>query len=428
MKIFRTMASRIRGGRMLVMAAAMAMAAQPALAAEIRIVAGAVGKDLEFMREELDVFNAQTGHQAEVVSMPAGTTDQFAQYNIWLAAGTPDIDVYQVDVIWAPQLGAHLTDLKDEMGGEMDAFFPSIVKSQTVDGRLVAVPLYTDAPVLYYRKDLLDKHGKKPPQTWEEMTATAREIMMAERAAGDSDIWGFVFQGNAYEGLTCDALEWIKSHGGGQIVEPDGEISVNNPQAAKALELAKSWVGDIAPPGVLTYQEEEARGVWQTGNAVFMRNWPYAYSLGQGEDSKVRGKFDVVPLPHGGAESAATLGGWNLAVSKYSRNREAAVALVKFLTSHEAQKRRATALTHLPTRPTVYDEPEVTAAAPFFKGMVATFLTAVPRPSAPTKRKYNEVSKAFWTAAHKTLSGDGSAEDNLADLERKIKRIRGRSW
>lgn len=399
-----------------------------AQAAEVRIVAGAVGKDLEFMREEIKLFAAETGHQVEVVSMPAGTTDQFAQYNIWLAAETPDIDVYQVDVIWAPQLGSHLVNLSEDMSDEIGDFFPAIVDSQTVDGRLVAVPLFTDAPVLYYRADLLAKHGKLPPETWTELTETAREIMQAERAAGDDDIWGFVFQGNAYEGLTCDALEWIKSHDGGQIVEPDGSISVNNPRAAAALDLAHSWIGDISPPGVLTYQEEESRGVWQTGNAVFMRNWPYAYALGQSEDSKVRGKFNVTTLPHGGGKSAATLGGWNLAVSRYSPNREAAIALVKFLTSHEAQKRRAVALTHLPTRPAVYNEPEVTAAAPFFKGMVDTFLTAVPRPSAPTKRKYNEVSKAFWTAAHKTLSGDGDGAENLADLEKKIKRIRGRAW
>lgn len=400
----------------------------PASAAHVQIVAGAVGRDVQFYEEEFKRFEAETGHTAEIVPMPSSTTDQFGQYKTWLSAQTSDIDIYQVDVIWAPQIDSHLVDLKSAMRGEIGDFFPSIVESQTVNGRLVAVPLFTDAPVLYYRKDLLEKHGKSVPSTWAEMTRTAKEVMDAERAAGNDKIWGFVFQGNAYEGLTCDALEWIKSHDGGQLIEPDGSISVNNPNAAKALELAKSWVGTISPPGVLSYQEEESRGVWQTGNAVFMRNWPYAYSLGQSEDSAVRGKFDVTTLPHGGGKSAATLGGWNLAVSKYSKNQEAAIELVKFLTSHEAQKRRTLALTQLPTRPALYDDPEVGRAAPFFKGMVNTFLTAVPRPSAPAKRKYNEVSQAFWSAVHKTLSGDGSAADNLADLESKIKRIRGRSW
>ena len=403
-------------------------ASSSVFAAQVNLVAGSVGSDVAFYQEEFKRFTEETGHTAEIVAMPASTTDQFGQYKTWLSAQTEDIDVYQVDVIWAPQIDQHLEDLGPALGADADNFFASIIESQTVNDRLVAVPLFTDAPVLYYRKDLLKKYAKPVPTTWVEMTRTAREIMNAERAAGNDKLWGFVFQGNAYEGLTCDALEWVKSHDGGQIVEPDGRISINNPNAVRALDLARTWVGTISPPGVLSYQEEEARGVWQTGNAVFMRNWPYAYGLGQGEDSAVRGKFDVTTLPHGGGESAATLGGWNLAVSKYSKNKEAAIALVKFLTSEESQKRRALAQTQLPTRQALYDDPDVLRAAPFFKGMVNTFLTAVPRPSAPTKRKYNEVSQAFWSAAHKTLSGEGGAAENLAELESKLKRIRGRTW
>ena len=111
--------------------------------------------------------------------------------------------------------------------------------------------------------------------------------------------------------------------GGGQIVSPEGEITINNPKAAAALDMAHGWVGTIAPAGVTGYMEEESRGVWQTGNAVFMRNWPYAFPLGNGADSPIKGKFDAVPLPAGeGGQSAACLGGWNLAVSKYSEHPE----------------------------------------------------------------------------------------------------------
>ena len=131
--------------------------------------------------------------------------------------------------------------------------------------------------------------------------------MDAERAEGKGDLWGYVWQGSAYEGLTCNALEWVKSNGGGQIIEPDGEITIFNDNAVAALEMAKGWVGTISPPGVLSYMEEESRGVWQTGNAVFMRNWPYAYALGNGDDSPIKGKFDVAPLPSGGGDG--TLGG-----------------------------------------------------------------------------------------------------------------------
>jgi ABC-type sugar transport system, periplasmic component len=402
-----------------------------AQAENLSLVSGAVGQDLEELRQQLVDFEAKSGHKVQVVSMPASTTDQFGQYRLWLSAKNPDIDVYRTDVIWAPQLAQHLVDLSEAAKDVVGDHFEAIIESQTVDGRLVALPMFTDAPALFYRTDLLEKYGKQPPATWAELEATAKEIQDAERAAGANDMWGFVFQGAAYEGLTCDALEWIKSFGGGQIVEADGTISVNNEQAVKALETAKGWIGTIAPGGVLAYKEEDSRGVWQTGKAVFMRNWPYAFALGNSADSAVKGAFDVVPLPMGEGEearSAATLGGWNLAVSNYSRHHEAAIELVKYLASTEAQKFRAVGFSKLPTIKSLYDDPEVAEKQPVIPRWKDIFLNAVPRPSAPTKGAYNEVSAKFWTAVHNTLSGRGSAADNLAELEIDLADLQGNGW
>ena len=215
----------------------LALAGQ-AMSDEISIVSGAVGNDLEILRSQLDVWEERSGHTASIVSMPPSTTDQFGQYRLWLASGNSDIDIYRVDVIWAPQLASHFLDLSEAAAEIVDDHFPSIIESQTVDGKLVALPFFTDAPALYYRTDLLEKHGAEVPGTWQELTETAQMIMDAERAEGNDGIYGFVFQGAPYEGLTCDALEWVKSHGGGQIVEPDGEISINNENAVAALEMA----------------------------------------------------------------------------------------------------------------------------------------------------------------------------------------------
>jgi trehalose/maltose transport system substrate-binding protein len=406
------------------------MLASAATAAELHFVSGATGADLEFATKQFEKFKEMTGHTVTIVPMPSSTTDQFAQYRLWLAAGNADIDVYQTDVIWAPQLADQFVDLTEAAKDVAKDHFPSIIESQTVNGKLVAIPYFTDAPALYYRKDLLEKYGKTPPKTWEELAATAKEIQDKEREAGAKDLWGFVWQGNAYEGLTCDALEWVKSHGGGQIVEADGTISINNENAAKALEAAKSWVGTISPDGVLAYQEEEARGVWQTGNAVFMRNWPYAYALGNGADSAVKDKFDVVPLPVGGEgnNSAATLGGWNLAVSKYSKNQEAAVQLALFMASAEVQKANALEASHLPTIVSLYDDADIKEKQPVLVRWKDVFLNAVPRPSAPTKVKYNEVSSLFWSAVHDTLSGNGTAAENLEILEAKLTELKGDAW
>ncbi len=404
--------------------------ASSAGAVNVNFVSGSTGNDLAIFKELFKPWEAETGNTVTIVPMPSSTTDQFAQYRLWLAAGNTDVDVYMVDVIWAPQLADHFLPLNDAAADIVKDHFPSIIESQTVDGKLVALPLFTDAPALYYRKDLLEKHGEKVPATWEELTATAKKVQDAERAEGKADMWGFVWQGNAYEGLTCNALEWIKSNGGGQIVEPDGTISVNNENAAKAIELAASWVNTISPGGVLAYTEEEARGVWQTGNAVFMRNWPYAFSLGNGADSAIAGKFDVAPLPSGGGDnkSAATLGGWNVAVSRYSPNPDAATALVKYMASPAFQKQNAILGSKLPTIISLYDDADIAAAQPIIPRWKDIFLNAVPRPSAPTKVNYNEVSSKFWSSVHEVLSGSATAPDNLEILEVDLDEMKGGGW
>ena len=401
-----------------------------AQADEVTYVSGAVGNAVVNFAALVAPWEAATGNTVTMVPMPASTTDQFGQYRLWLAAGNGDIDLYQTDVIWAPQLADHFVDLTEVAKDLAPTHFPSIIESQTVNGKLVALPIFTDAPALYYRKDLLEKYGVAVPKTWDELTVAAKTVMDGERAAGNPDFWGFVWQGNAYEGLTCDALEWVKSFGGGQIVEPDGTISINNPKAIAALEAAKGWVGTISPDGVLAYQEEEARGVWQTGNAAFMRNWHYAFGLGNGDDSAVKGLFDVTTLPTGGDNptSAATLGGWNVAVSKYSDSQEAAISLALYLAGPEAQKQRAINETNLPTIVALYDDAEIAAAAPIIPRWKDVFLQAVPRPSAPTLGKYNEVSSLFWSAVHETLSGNGTAAENLEGLEADLTDLKGDGW
>jgi len=400
-----------------------------ASAVELHFVSGSTGDDLQFYAKEFKKFEAQTGDKVTIVPMPSSTTDQFAQYKLWLAAGNSDIDVYQTDVIWAPQLADQFVDLTAAAKDVVGEHFKSIIDSQTVGGKLVAIPAFTDAGLLYYRKDLLDKYKQDVPKTWEDLAKTAKIVMDGERAAGNKDMWGFVFQGNAYEGLTCDALEWIKSYGGGQIVEPDGTISVNNPKAVAAIDEAKSWINTISPPGVLAYQEEEARGVWQTGNAVFMRNWPYAYSLGNSADSKVKGLFGAAALPAGpGGTPAATLGGWNIAVSKYSKNQDEAIKLALFIASKDFQKDRAIERSALPTIEALYDDPDVQKAQPIVPFMKPVFQNAIGRPSRGTGIKYNEVSNDFWSAVHDTLSGNGSAADNLEQLEAKLTELKGSGW
>lgn len=403
--------------------------AHRAAAAEITIACGALGQELELCRDGAEAWAKRTGHTLKIVSVPNSASERLALYQMMLAGGASQIDVYQIDVVWPGILANHFIDLKPYSGGAEKSHFPAIVENNTVDGRLIAMPLYTDAGVLYYRKDLLEKHGRPVPATWQEMTETARLIQRAERGGGEAGLWGYVFQGRAYEGLTVNGLEWIASSGGGTIVDAEGRITIDNPRAAEALALAASWIGDITPEGALTYTEEEARGVFQSGHAVFMRNWPYAWALAQGEDSPVRGRTGIAALPHGeGGGPVGILGGWNLAVSRYSRHPDEAADLVMSLAGPEEQKRRAIVAAYNPTLPALYEDVEILAANPFFRTLHATFSQSAARPSRVTGTKYNRVSHTFWTRAHEALSGRMTAAAAVAAMRHDLRRLSRRGW
>ncbi|WP_144096610.1 ABC transporter substrate-binding protein [Croceicoccus sediminis] len=390
----------------------------------VAIACGALGIELEMCAEAASQWARETGNTVQIVNTPNSPGDRFQLFVQLLSSQSSDIDVLQIDVVWAGMLQTHLADLSD-MREEADAaMFPALVANNLVDGRFVAVPWFTDAGVLYYRKDMLAKYGFTPPETWQDLTRIAAAIQQAEREAGNGRMWGYVFQGKAYEGLTCNALEWVSSYGGGSFLAPDRTFTADNPRAAASLDEAAGWIGTISPRGVLNYDEEASRGVFQTGNAVFMRNWPYAWALAQAESSPIRGKVGVVALPAGpGGESAATLGGWQLAVSRYSKNPEAAKDLVRYLTSAKEQKRRAIKGSVNPTIMALYDDPDVLAANPFFGTLSSAFKNAVARPARPAGARYNQVSDAIWRASYDVLQGDKTGKAAMEDLEEEIARI-----
>ncbi len=320
--------------------AALAGAPRAAQGATVAVACGSVGAELDLCKSGAEAWARKTGNRVEMVSVPKDSNEQLALYQQLLSSRSSKVDVIRMDVVWPGLLANHLVDMGTAVPKEVIArHFPAIIEASTVRGKLVALPAFTDAGLLYYRKDLIEKHGRRAPSTWQELTDTARTIQDGERKAGNGRMWGFVFQGRAYEGLTCNALEWIDSFGGGTIVDASGQVTVGNPRAVAAIQLASSWVRTISPEGVLNYAEEEARGAFQSGNAVFMRNWPYAWALSQGADSPVKGKVGVAPLPRGGPEgkNSGTLGGWQWAVSKYSKNTGAAVDLAVYLASPDTE-------------------------------------------------------------------------------------------
>ncbi|HEX7040495.1 MAG TPA: ABC transporter substrate-binding protein [Trueperaceae bacterium] len=419
--------------RFLLAAAVLFFVGTNALAQEeqvtIVVATGAVGQELELTRAAAQRYMEQHPNvTVDVIETPDLSNDRLGVYLQVFEAQSPDIDVMQIDVIWPGDLAEHLVDLY-EYGAEevVDQHFPAIVENNTVDGRLVGIPWFTDSGLLYYRTDLLEKYGyDAPPTTWDELEEMAQTIQDGERAEGNPDFWGFVWQGNSYEGLTCDALEWIASNGGGTIISPDGQVTIDNPAAVEAVERAAGWVGTISPDGVTSFGEEDARNMFQAGNAAFMRNWPYAYSLGNAEDSAIAGKFDVAPLPAGASgNGAGTLGGWQLAVSRYSEHPDIAADVALYLASPEEQKIRAVEGSFLPTVMSLYEDPEVLEAAPFFGRLYDVLINGVARPSTVAAPNYAQVSQAFYTAVHDVLTGASTAEDALALASLDIQDITG---
>jgi trehalose/maltose transport system substrate-binding protein len=416
---------------MAVGAAALALGAATASAATITIACGASAPEIEHCMKHAEAWARKAGHTVRNYTQPASATAALAVYRQLFAAKSGDIDIIRVDIIWPGILKDHLLDLKPYSQGSEAEHFPAIVANNTIGGRLLGMPWYTDTGLLYYRSDLLAKYKRPAPTTWADLAATAAIVQASERAAGQKDFQGFVFQAKSGESLTCNAVEWIASFGGGRLVDARGDITVNNPQAVRALATAAQWVGSISSVGVLNYAEEDARGVFQNGQALFMRNWPYAWSLLESADSVVRGKVGVSPLPMGegpGARHAGTLGGWQLAVSKYSKNPAVAADLVLHMASAAVQKDRAIRGSFNPTRPALYKDPEVIAANGFMASLLGTFEESVARPSGEAGLKYPSVSLALSNAAHDVLGRKATPEAAVRKLEGQLKLVRRERW
>jgi ABC-type glycerol-3-phosphate transport system substrate-binding protein len=393
-----------------------------AFAVEVSIAAGAVGKELELLYKQVEQFHAENPDiEVKVLPMPNSSTSRHDLYVTYLASGTPDPTILMIDVIWPAEFEPFVADLTDDYDYfELDQFLPGTIKSVTYNNKIVAVPWFTDAGLLYYRKDLLEKYGYEPPETWEELYEIGKDISEKE------GIDGFIWQGASYEGLTCNVMEFVHSYGA-MIVE-NGEVVVDNEEykerAIMALEMMDKLVEDgVTRKGVTTYMEEEARRLFQDGGAVFMRNWPYAWPLVNGPDSKIAGNVGIVPLPKGDIENgrkSATLGGWNLAINgnASSAQLEAAKKFVKFLTSPDQQLDKAIIAGQNPTRESVYKTETLAEEVPFMVDLYDVFINAEPRPVTPV---YPEVSRAIWTETYNVINQQKEPEEAINDLAEQLK-------
>ena len=364
-------------------------------------------------------FNKDTGMKVKLVPHPVASDAAYAQLARTFSAKSSAFDVVMLDAIWIGPFARYLYNLKPLLAKDAAKHSRGSIQNNTVGGKLVAMPWFGDFGILYYRTDLLRKYGYSgPPKTWAQLGTMAQKIQDGERA-NNPNFNGFVYQGNAYEGLTCDALEWLASTGGGQFVS-GGKVTINNPKAAAILNLQRSWVGKITPRGVTTYQEGESEKAFTAGTAAFMRNWPYAYAIGQ--DGPIKGNFDVTTLPKTGANApVGTVGGWQLGVSTFSKNRQAAAELVRYLTSPAVQRYDAIFNSNVPTIPTVAARADVRKVNPWLKPEIAG-VKRVSRPSGSFGAKYNQASQIIYQGVNQILNGQ-DAKNVLPGIAQRLERI-----
>jgi trehalose/maltose transport system substrate-binding protein len=405
--------------------------------ATIKIACKAKGREAELIDKAVKEWMKKYGgeHTVEVVTLPRASNECLALYLQWLSAETFDVDILQVDLAWIGMLADYFHPLDQFLAdGEADVndYFPVIRSHIYHDGKIVVLPWYTDCGVMYYRMDLLQKYGKSVPQSWEELRETALYIQNEERKdpLKRNKFYGLGFPAKAFEELTCSFLELIDSFGGAII--KDGKVVVNSNECLNAAKFLVDSFRSVINRGAVNHSGEEVRGLFQSGNAVFMRNWPYAWSLVNEPTAEVAGKVGVMPIPAGGkgGKQSGALGGWFLAVSKYSKHPHIAADLVKFMTSREQQKIRSE-FSYLPPRISLYRDAKVLENNPFLAYIYKPLLSSVARPSKVFGKNYQRASTEIFNTVNTIVtesieSSDFSEKDikkYLDRLARKLNRI-----
>lgn len=374
----------------------------------LRISGSAVGAEGEILARQIARFQKEHRDlRVEIQRTPDDATQRHQLYVQWLNAqvGTPDI--LQLDVVWTPEFAAAGWILPlDRFSPPKQDWFPASLEANSWQGRLYAVPWFMDVGMLYWRTDLLPG----PPATLEELASHP----------------GFVWQGARYEGLVTVYLEILGGYGG-KILGPGHEVLVDSPQGVRALTFLRDLIRQgRSPQDVLTWHEEETRFAFQNGQAVFLRNWPYAVPLLAGPDSRVAGRFAVAPMPAApGGEPTAALGGGQLAINAHSRFPDAAWRLIAYLTAPEQMLERAEAVGQYPARRSVWSSPRLAAAlsAPP-KQILRIIENAEPRPATPV---WTELSEILQIWLHRALAGQVEPEAALREAGREMEKVIERS-
>jgi trehalose/maltose transport system substrate-binding protein len=378
------------------------------------------GPHLKFEGDFLESFGRGNGIKTQFI--PDGRLGVYQQV---LHAHSSEPDLLEIDIVWPAILAADLVDIRPYLQDEQE-FDHGLLDNYVVNGRLVALPVFIDLGVLYYRPELLEKYGfPNPPATWEDLERMARRIQNGERAAGNRDFWGYVWQGSVSEGGTCNALEWQASAGAGNFIEPGGRVHVRSKLFALALQRAADWIGTISPPAEYAYHEDDAKNLWDAGQAAFMRNWASGYGFLTKRPGKDHQHFSVAPLPAGPGGHKGTLGGAGMAVSKYAANRELAIKALLELTGPSNDIQRLLVAGGIPIHTALLERPELKSKSALLAISTELMNSTVARPSLILGDKYQAASLAYAKAVNSVLRRHDTPDAAMEKLEKTLMKITG---
>lgn len=375
------------------------------------------------MQALIEDFEAKNpGIRIHVIEGPNATNLVEDLYTSSFLLGDSPYDLVNMDVIWTPKFAAAgwLLDLSDRVNPEeLKAFSQQDIEAGFYEGKLYRLPVRSDVGVLYYRQDLLTAAGFQPPETFQDLVKISQALQQQGKVN-----WGYLWQGRQYEGLVAMFIEVLEGYGGFWVNPQTLEVGLDRPETLNAIEFLRSTVAqNISPPGVTTYQEEDTRRFFHSGQAAFLRSWPYVWTLANQENSPIQGKIGIQPMVHApGETSGACLGGWGLGVARTTRHPEEAWKAVQYFTSAEAQRQLILREGYLPSRLDLYTDPEIVAKYPHFPQLLQVVQKAVLRPPIAQYAQASDILQRYLSAALTGRMQPERAMKAAADETRRLLR------
>ncbi|MBF2025789.1 MAG: ABC transporter substrate-binding protein [Oscillatoriales cyanobacterium C42_A2020_001] len=365
--------------------------------------------------------DSHPGIRLQIVEGPNQVNLLEDMYTTAFLLGNSPYDLVNLDVIWAPKFAAAgwLMDLSQDISAEeLATFSPADVEGSKYQGGLYRLPVRSDAGMLYYRKDLLDAAGLAPPQTFEEIEQISKRLQDQKAVR-----WGYLWQGKQYEGSAAMFVEVLQGFGGFWVNSDTLEVGLDRPEALRAVDFLRNTISQgISPPGVTTYVEEDTRRIFQNGEAAFLRNWPYAWSLLNGDDSPMKGKVGIVPMvrSQSGTEGGSCLGGWGLGIAKTSKHKQEALQAIRFFTSEAVQKEFIMDAGYVPSQRELFNDADVVAKYSHYPELLKVVDKAVLRPPIAQYAQASDILQRYLSAA---LTNQQSPEEAMKQATEETQRL-----